>query len=125
MFKIVFFISVSTTLFAAYNPFFNDQKVQKPQPVEKKIYSLEPPVVESKQNLKIAYFGFIESAKGRFALVGIEGKNIVVKESDTLYLDDQTYKIIKISSSSILLSDKQNRSQSIYFSSESEEKKSE
>ncbi len=125
MFKIIFLFFTSTLLFAAYNPFFNDQKTPKPQVAEKKVYSLDPPIVESRQNAQIRYFGFIESNKGRFALVSFDGQNIVIKEDDTLYLDDQTFKIIKITSSSILLNDKQKRAQSIYFSSENEEKKGE
>lgn len=125
MFKIALLLFTSALLFGAYNPFFNDQKAQKPQVVEKKVYSLDPPVAESRQTIKIGYFGFIESAKGRFALVSFDGQNIVIKESDTLHLENQIYKIIKITSSSILINDKYSRSQSIYFSSENEEKKSE
>ncbi len=114
----VFFIILPTFVLAAYNPFFSDksapkQKVQESKPVVTK------PVPERK-NAKVTYIGFIESKKGKFALVSFDEKNIVVRKNDSLYLGEQIFKVFKITSNFILLKDRYSRSQTIYFSSEIE-----
>jgi len=119
----LFLIIFQIVLNAAYNPFFNDQKAPKPKVQESTAVVPAPITAPIKQNAKIGYFGFIESKKGKFALVSFEKKNIVVTQNDSLYLDDQVFKVINITSNYILLNDKYNRPQSIYFSSETEERK--
>ncbi len=123
MHKILLFLIISlTTIYAAYNPFFNDQKAPKPK-VQESATVVQPSNAPTRQNAKIGYFGFIESKKGKFALVSFEKKNIVVTQIDSLYLDEQIFKVINITSNYILLNDRYNRPQSIYFSSETEEHK--
>jgi predicted alpha/beta-fold hydrolase len=119
---LLFFITVPTLIYAAYNPFFSEQKPPKP-----KIQESQPTAQQNstplKQTAKIGYFGFIESSKGKFALVNFEKKNIVITLNDSLYLDDQIFKVINITSNYILFNDRYNRPQSVYFSSESEDHK--
>ncbi len=111
-------------LFSAYNPFFSSQKIQKPktEPLEKSQAApkITPQKTQptTKQNIQIAYFGFVESQKGEFALIGLKDKNIVIKKDDSFESGDNTYRVLKISSNSILLEDAQKRVQSVYFSSD-------
>lgn len=122
--KILLFLIISkTVLNAAYNPFFNDQKTPKPKAQDPHQVVVQTTAAPSKQNAKIGYFGFIESKKGKFALVSFDKKNIVITQNDSLYLDDQVFKVVNITSNYILLNDKYNRPQSVYFSSETEEHK--
>jgi len=119
MLKIWLFLLYFTTLFASYNPFFEENRQNKIQTfttTKKVIYHKSKP---KRKNINISYFGFIDSKKGKFALVNFQNQNIVVKKGDSLYLNEQIFKIIKITSSFILVKDRYNRPQSIYFSSKS------
>ena len=113
----VFFIILPTLIFAAYNPFFSDKTAPKPQ---KQVKLVPQKPIPERKNAKVSYIGFIESKKGKFALVSFDEKNIVVRKNDSLYLGEQIFKVFKISSNFILLKDRYGRSQTIYFSSEIE-----
>lgn len=119
---LIVFIIMPIFIFAAYNPFFSEDKAPKPK-VE--THKTEAPKVvvqqkstQNRQNAQVGYFGFIESDKGKFALVSFGGKNIVIREDDSLYLDEQIFLVTKITSNYILLDDRYKRAQTIYFSSE-------
>jgi len=112
---------------AAYNPFFTEVK-PIPKQIEKshsapkqriqKIYVKPPkPQIPARTNISLTYFGFIETNKGKFALVNFNGKVIVVKARDSLYNGGTIYKIVKITSNNILIEDPYKRIQSVYFSS--------
>lgn len=112
----VFFIIFTASVFAAYNPFFNDKT-----PPKQKIQELKPLVKEpipKRQNVKMTYYGFIESTKGKFALINFNDHNIVIQKNDSLYIDEQIFKVFKITSNYILFRDKYKRAQTVYFSSE-------
>lgn len=113
------FIITTTFIYASYNPFFNSNSAPKPKEEAPKA----APVVQQKptptrQNAEIGYFGFIESKKGKFALVSFSGKNIVIRIDDSLYIGEQIFKVTEITSNYILLNDRYNRPQTVYFSSE-------
>ena len=110
-------------LHAAYNPFFGEEK-----PLVLPNYNIKPAPpkvvkpVPARKNIDMSYFGFVESKKGKFALVSFTKKTIVVKEQDSLYLGEQIFKITKITSNFIHLKDRRNRVQTVYFSSRTEER---
>jgi len=101
---------VPTFLYAAYNPFFDGDQ-PKPKPV---IATVKP---EARQNITILYYGFVESAKGKFALVKFDDKNIIIRNNDSLYLGERIFKVKKITSNQILFADRHGRIQTVYFSS--------
>lgn len=118
--KLLLFIISSTFLYASYNPFFSDtpKKEVKQEPVKtivKEVRVKKP--IPKRQNAKITYFGFIESIKGKFALINFEDKNIIIRKNDSLYIGEQIFKVKKITSNSILLKDRYSRPQMVYFSS--------
>ena len=118
---VIFFI-LPTFIYAAYNPFFSDisaPKQKKEQEV--KIVYKKPEPKPIRTDIKISYFGFIESNKGKFALVNIGGKNIVLKQKDSIYIGEQVVKVVKLSSNYIVLKDGYNTPQTIYFSSKEPE----
>lgn len=114
------FITTTTFLYAAYNPFFSDDSAPKQKQQASRTAIQEKPA-PTRQNAQIGYFGFIESKKGKFALINFSGKNIVIREEDSLYLDEQIFKVLKITSNYILLNDRYSRAQTVYFSSEKQE----
>jgi hypothetical protein len=114
------FITTTTFLYAAYNPFFSDDSAPKQKQQASRTTVQEKPT-PTRQNAQIGYFGFIESKKGKFALINFSGKNIVIREEDSLYLDEQIFKVLKITSNYILLNDRYSRAQTVYFSSEKQE----
>ncbi|MCW8955019.1 MAG: hypothetical protein OQK48_08790 [Sulfurimonas sp.] len=113
---VIFFI-LPTFIYAAYNPFFSDTSAPKQKEPEVKIIYKEPKPKPKRTDIKISYFGFIESNKGKFALVNIKGKNIVLKQKDSVYIGEQVVKVVKLSSNYIVLKDGYNTPQTIYFSS--------
>ncbi len=123
---ILMLIAIPALLYAAYNPFFTENKsADKPtnlsKAVEKTVitkYKVDP--TPKRKNIKMTYFGFVESSKGKFALVRYNKKNIVIRENNSLYLDEQIFKIKQINSNYILLSDRYSRVQTVHFSSEIE-----
>lgn len=114
------FITTTTFLYAAYNPFFSDDSAPKQKQQASRAAIQEKPA-PTRQNAQIGYFGFIESKKGKFALINFSGKNIVIREEDSLYLDEQIFKVLKITSNYILLNDRYSRAQTVYFSSEKQD----
>lgn len=130
MYKIIINILIfNTLLFSAYNPFFTEVKPvekaqkQEPQQIIKTTTKKETKYqIPKKTDIQLQYFGFVETQKGKFALINFSGKTIVVKQKDSLYLGEKTYKIQKISSNYLLVEDSYKRVQSVYFSSESRDK---
>ena len=121
--KIIFFI-IPTYLYALYNPFFQEIP-QTQNNIIKKEDQKKPtkPIkiikeIQKRKNIEMTFFGFIQSMKGTYALVSFNGKNIIIQEKDSLYLDEQIYKVRKISSNYILVSDREGRAQTVYFSSD-------
>lgn len=121
--KLLVFVVLSTLLYAAYNPFFNDNKPPPSLQIQKSVVSTpaikyyKPRPKAKRKTIKMTYFGFIESAKGVFALVNFNKKNIVVRQNDSLYDDEEIFKIRKITSNYILIRDKKGRAETVYFSS--------
>ncbi len=72
---------------------------------------------QKRKTIEMTYFGFIESNKGIFALVKFNKKNIVIRKNDSVYHDDEVFKIKKITSNYILIRDKKGRAETVYFSS--------
>lgn len=103
---------------AAYNPFFTTDKPRQKAP-EAPVQNVIQPIDGDRKNVQMSYFGFIESQKGAFALIGFNGKNIVVRQDDTVYLDEETFTVKKIASNYLLIADRQSRVQTVYFSSSS------
>ena len=121
--KIILLIILPTIIYAAYNPFFSDNKPPEAlQTRQKTIYKApikyyKPRAKVSRKTIKMTYFGFIEASKGVFALVKYQGKNIVIRTHDFLYHNEQRFKIGKITSNYILIKDKKGRAETVYFSS--------
>lgn len=110
--KMIIMLAILPTLiYAAYNPFFGDTQPK----VE--VVKAPPPPPPARTNINILYFGFVDSSKGKFALVKFDGKDIIVRKDDPLYLGEAIYKVKKISSNYILFTDRYNRVQTVYFSS--------
>ena len=115
--RILVLILLELNLFAFYNPFFKDDIQRKEihkEVIKKSIYK---PVV-ARKSIDMGYFGFVSSAIGEFALVSFNGKNIVISQNDSLYNNEEVFKIKKITSNYILLKDRYGRVQTVYFSSE-------
>jgi len=113
--KLIIFIALPTFLNALYNPFFTVDQAPKGQAIQKVIVKEVRPKTE-RQNIKISYFGYVESLKGKFALIKFNGKNIVVSQQSPLYIGKRIYKVKKITSNYIIIKDREGRLQSIYFS---------
>lgn len=115
----IFIISIlSVVIYASYNPFFQENTKQISQ---KKAYKQTKNIVykprPTRKNIDMTYFGFIHTNKGRFALVNFQNKNIILQKNDSLYIDEQIFKIKKITSNYILINDRYSRIQTVYFSS--------
>ncbi len=126
---LVVFIVSSLSIHAAYNPFFEEKPAptsqeQVPKTIIKTIIKKEPIRTKSipqRKNIEISYYGFIHTNKGKFALVSFQDKNIVIKINDSLYINEQIFKVNKITSNYILMQDRYNRTQTVYFSSKQRE----
>lgn len=123
MIKVFMLCTISLASFAAYNPFFEETPKQKPQTIQTPIKQpfikkeeIKP--IPKRKKIDISYFGFIETDRGSFALVGVQNKNIVIKKDDSLYIDEDVFKVFKITSNYILIKDNYSRVQTIYFSSQ-------
>jgi len=115
----IFIISIlSVVIYASYNPFFQENTKQISQ---KKAYKQTKNIVykprPTRKNIDMTYYGFIHTNKGRFALVNFQNKNIILQKNDSLYIDEQIFKIKKITSNYILINDRYSRIQTVYFSS--------
>lgn len=113
-------------LFSAYNPFFEEIK-PIPSPKKQEVAPIINTIIKheihsttpDRTKISLQYFGFLESKKGKFALVNFNGKTIILKQEDSLYLGVNTYKIKKIHSNYLLVEDSYKRVQSVYFSTAS------
>ncbi len=120
---LIIFVILPTIIYAAYNPFFNDNKppaalqIQKKEIYKPSVKYYKPQPKVKRKTIKMTYFGFIESNKGIFALVKYNKKNIVIRKNDSLYHDEEVFKIKKITSNYILIRDKKGRAETVYFSS--------
>jgi hypothetical protein len=113
-------------MYAAYNPFFSEEKAPQPPKETFPIDYMKPPSSSSmseRRSIEMTYFGFVESAKGTFALVNFNSKNIIIRQKDSLYIDEEIYTIEEITSNYITLKDKSSRTQTVYFSSERQRQK--
>lgn len=129
MYKILINIIIfHSLLFSAYNPFFKEinspekpiKKEIKPVKIivkEKRRFKPKVSKIPKKTNIKLQYFGFLETNKGKFALINFNSKTIVIKQRDRLYVGNEIYKIKKIHSNYLLIEDSYRRVQSVYFSS--------
>jgi hypothetical protein len=117
---LIILLIIPTYIYALYNPFFTQDPPPKKVISENKI--IEKVYVQVKQeprtNIEMTYIGYIESNKGTYALVKFNGKNIVVKTNDSMYSDEQIYKIDEITTNHLLIKDKIGRAQKVYFSSD-------
>lgn len=113
----IFSIIIPTFIHASYNPFFNNIESPKRKESETKIIVQQPKADTKRTDIQISYFGFVESDKGKFALVKINGKNIVLKQKDSVYIGEKVVEVMNLSSNYIILKDGDNSPQTIYFSS--------
>ena len=116
---------VPCIMYASYNPFFNEtQTPQAAQPQKKAaqttVVRQAQKAIPERKTLEMTYFGFVESSKGKFALVKLGDKNIIISQNDSLYLDERILKVEKITSNYILLQDRYLRAQTVYFSSDAQ-----
>lgn len=117
--RIIFtLLLLQLSVFAAYNPFFKDPEADKNRVIIKapktiKAYTPAP----KRKSISMTYFGFVSSLTGEFALVSFSGKNIVIRQNDSLYNNEEIFKVGEITSNYILLKDRQGRAQTVYFSS--------
>lgn len=118
--SILFFVFFSVCLHALYNPFFREYKAPK-KVVEEKVVVVKEKAKPNVplQTIEIKFIGYIESNKGKFALVTFDGHNIVVKKNDPLYSGSKMFKVAKITTNYILVRDPNFKIQTIYFTTES------
>jgi len=111
--RIFALLLVLSTLLFAYNPFFDDKKEEPKK---------EPAPIIIKDNTakseQLTYFGFVESQKGRYALVKLNSRNIVLSEGNSFELGSTSFSVVSINSNSIVLSTKSGNIKTIYFSSQ-------
>ncbi len=118
------FLFLTLSLNAAYNPFFRESPKPKKPPLQAPaVQSLPlPPLLKPIAPAEKApfdleemrYYGFIETAKGKFALVNVASNAIVLKEGDPFYANNIKYFIRNITSNYITVDDA-GRMQTIYF----------
>ena len=117
---LIAFVLVETLMYASYNPFFNEPQAFEPQKqvVKTVVVKPAPKPIPKRQTLEMVYFGFVQSNKGKFALVKVGGKTIVIRKNNSIYLDERILKVNKITSNYILMKDRYSRLQTVYFSGE-------
>lgn len=121
--------------YSAYNPFFDDRepvvkKASKPTsllllPPPLNVHQVEP-LSEPKapQSTKqMYYFGYIESGKGKYALIKVDGNNIIVKENNRVYINGSPYFVHEITSNVVVMENSTKQVKMVYFSGETEVKK--
>ena len=99
MHKIMILVLLPLLAYASYNPFF---KPNKPVVRQKTIKTNISKVVKKPNivtNVAISYFAYLETSKGKFAIVNFNGKTIVIHQGDSLYLGNKVYKVTKLTSS--------------------------
>jgi hypothetical protein len=117
---VILLLSLFSLSYALYNPFFTEPEKPKPKEevIQQVIIKPKPKPIPARQTLEMTYFGFVESSKGVFALVGLQNKNFVIREKDSVYLDERILKVEKITSNFIVFKDRYSRAQTVYFSSD-------
>lgn len=124
----LFFI-VTVFAHAAYNPFFDNSeaspKVIQSTIVPANISSLNPQTVflggqNTQARSQIIYFGFIEAQKGKYALMKVNNDNIIVKENNKIYINNQLFYVREISSNAIFMETETKQVKTIYFSGETD-----
>lgn len=128
----LFFLFIGVA-YGAYNPFFDDaespKKLTRPTALllPPPTINLQPPPSYSEpkiplQTQSILYFGFIETVKGKFALVKVNNENIVLKENNRVYMFNAPYFVREVNSNAIVVEDGEKRIKTIYFSGEMDRK---
>ena len=117
---LVIFMMLPTFIYAAYNPFFSDTQTPKKKQEALKviIQKAKAKPTPPRKSVKMTYIGFVETSKGKYALVTFKKKNIVIQKNDSLYVDEKSFLVKKITSNYIQLRDRHYRMQTVYFSSE-------
>ncbi len=124
----------SGIVYGAYNPFFSDNEPARKTSKPTSLLLLPPPLnlhqspimTEpriSAVSAQIYYFGFIESDKGKFALLKVNGKNIVLKENNRVYINSLPYLVREISSNAVVMENNEKQIKLVYFSGEMDDKK--
>lgn len=128
------FLVLGSVVWGAYNPFFDNQeapkKVVRPAPV---LLPPPPPVAQPvlyqrplsselvrPSSVQISYFGYIETERGKFALIKVNQHNIVLKEKNRVYIENVPHYVQEINSNTIVLEDNEKRIKTLYFSSAKE-----
>lgn len=111
---IMLFAILPVLAYASYNPFFtpHTKPVAKPTVVMKQVKQEKA----EKIDVQFTYFAYLESKKGKFALIKFNGRNIVVRQNNSVYLDNKVYKVQTITSNYLRLSDSYNEMKTVYFS---------
>lgn len=115
---------LALSLQAAYNPFFRESpKVKKaPEPVAKPMPlppllkpAFEPlPAPKAVSLSTFTYYGYVETKKGKFALLKIGENAVVLKEGDPFYANNSKYFVRNITSNYLTI-DESGKTQTIYF----------
>ena len=119
------FLFLTLSLNAAYNPFFHESVKTKKTPVATTEVRpmplpplLAPPVLPTAKPVfdlsQLVYNCYLETNKGKYILLNIGGKAVVLKEGDPFYANNQKYTIRNITSNYITVDDA-GRVQTIYF----------
>ncbi len=129
------FLVLTIAVYAAYNPFFDGSESSKktiknssPLPfLPPHIAALDPQSVllgeRNTPQSQILYFGFIEADKGKYALIKVNNNNIIVKENNKIYLNNQLYFVRDISSNAVLMETGAKQMKTVYFSGETDGQK--
>ncbi len=134
------FFLFSSVAQGAYNPFFSD-KASSPKIIKTERALIPPPrmfaplpilppppaismeIKPPQAPMQIRYFGYIESDKGKFALIKLNESAMVLKENNRVYLNSIPYFVREISSNMVILEDGLKQIKTIYFSGEVENKR--
>lgn len=117
------FLFLALSLNAAYNPFFREVPKVKAEAAAIALPALPPlaapPPILVKPPLaptQITYSAFMETKKGRFALLKVSNQAIVLTEGSSFYVDESKYLVKNITSNYVTVSNG-GRSQMINFTS--------
>lgn len=115
----ILFIFLKVSVFGLYNPFFTELKPPK-EPAKEKVVVIKEHIKSDTplQKISIQYIGYIETKKGKFALVNFDGHTIVVTKNDPLYSGTQVFQVAKLTTNYMLIRDPNKKIQTIYFSTE-------
>jgi Tfp pilus assembly protein PilP len=117
MHKIMILILLPLLAYASYNPFFTPHKPKVRQKVTKVNVRQVVKKLDVRVNLGISYFAFLETNKGKFALVDFAGKTIVIRQGDSLYSGNNKYKVTRLTSNYLYITGNGYSVQKVYFTS--------